>query len=89
MNENSEPNEYKAAVLKWLANYEMEKDERNPTKLEERVLKRKLEKEIARQQIVERKKSRIEARKRMADARERWYGAMALVELADSQLNCN
>lgn len=88
-NENSEPNEYKAAVLKWLANYEMEKDERNPTKLEERVLKRKLEKEIARQQIVERKKSRIEARKRMADARERWYGAMALVELADSQLNCN
>lgn len=88
-NENSEPNEYKAAVLQWLANYEMEKEERNPTKLEERVLKRKLEKEIARQQVMERKKSRNEARKRMADARERWYGAMALVELADAQLNCN
>ncbi|XP_068676123.1 zinc finger protein 367-like [Montipora foliosa] len=88
-NENSEPNEYKASVLRWLANYELEKEERNPTKLEEKVLKRKLEKELARQQVMERKKSRIEARKRMADARERWYGAMALVELADTQLNCN
>jgi len=88
-NENSEPNEYKAAVLRWLANYELDKDERNPTKLEEKMRKRKLEKEIARQQVVERKKSRVEARKRMAEARERWYGAMALVELADSQLNCN
>lgn len=88
-NENSEPNEYKAAVKQWLVNYESEKEERNPTKVEEKVLKRKLEKEIARQQIMERKKSRVEARKRMADARERWYGAMALVELADAQLNCN
>ena len=88
-NENSEPNEYKAAVLRWLASYEVDKEERNPTKLEEKVLKRKLEKEMARQQVMERKKSRLEARKRMADARERWYGAMALVELADAQLNCN
>lgn len=88
-NENSEPNEYKAAVLQWLANYELDKDERNPAKLEEKVLKRKLEKEIARQQVIERKKSRVEARKRMAEAKERWYGAMALVELADAQLNCN
>ena len=75
--------------MQWLANYEMEKEERNPTKLEEKVLKRKLEKEIVRHQVMERKKSRVEARKRMAEARERWYGAMALVELADAQLNCN
>ena len=88
-NENSEPNEYKAAVLQWLSNYELDKEERNPAKVQEKVMKRKVEKEIARQQVVERKKSRIEARKRMAEAKERWYGAMALVELADTQFNLN
>lgn len=86
-NENSEPNEYRAAVLKWLESYERDREERNPLKVEERELKRQHEKEIARQQVTERKKSRLEARKRMADARERWYGAMALVQLADTELN--
>ena len=88
-NENSEPNEYKSAVLAWLTTYEQEREERNPIKVEEKALKRKLVKEIARHHVLERKRSRVEAKKRMAEAKERWYGALALVELADTQLNCN
>ncbi|KAK3755283.1 hypothetical protein QZH41_004103 [Actinostola sp. cb2023] len=82
-NENSEPNEYRAAVLSWLDKYEKERDERAPTRLEEKELKRKHEKEAVKAHGVERKKARVEAKRRMSDARDRWYGAMALVELAD------
>ena len=86
-NENSEPNEYRAAVLRWLDSYERDREERNPLNVEDRALKRAHDKEIARQQVCERKKSRLEARQRMADARERWYGAMALVQLSDTEMN--
>ncbi|XP_020897495.1 zinc finger protein 367 [Exaiptasia diaphana] len=82
-NENSEPNEYRAAVLSWLDKYEKERDERAPSRPEERELKRKLDRECVKAQVVERKKARVEAKRRMSDARDRWYGAMALVELAD------
>ncbi|XP_031568013.1 zinc finger protein 367-like [Actinia tenebrosa] len=82
-NENSEPNEYRAAVLSWLDKYERERDERAPTRNEEKDLKRRYEREAAKAQGVERKKARIDAKRRMSDARDRWYGAMALVELAD------
>ncbi|EDO40591.1 predicted protein, partial [Nematostella vectensis] len=82
-NENSEPNEYRAAVLAWLDKYERERDERTPSKHEEKDPKRKLERDDAKTQLAERKKARVEARRRMSEAKERWYGAMALVELAD------
>lgn len=82
-NENSEPNEYRAAVLSWLDKYEKERDERTPTRQEERELKRNFERESTKTDVVQRKRARVDAKRRMSEARDRWYGAMALVQLAD------
>lgn len=83
-NENSEPNEYRAAVLSWLDKYEKERDERVPCRQE---LKRKIDRASTKTNVIERKRARVEAKRRMSDARDRWYGAMALVELADNADN--
>ena len=84
LNENTEPNEYKFAVLQWLEKYEREREERNPAKMEDRETKRKQQKEVEREQVSQRKKARIEAKRRMSEQREKWFGAMALVQLAEN-----
>ena len=87
LNENTEPNEYKLAVLQWLDKYEREREERNPAKIEEKELKRKYQKEIERENVCQRKKARVEAKRRMSEQREKWFGAIALVQLAENLRN--
>lgn len=81
--QNKEPNEQTKDVLTWLEKYERERQDKSPRAL--RIKKEKQEKgrDRVKSQLSERRRARIEARRRLAEQKERWFGALALVELAE------
>ena len=84
--QNKEPNEHTKEVLMWLDKYERERQNKSPGALKsKKESRRELDRDRERSQlsISERRRSRMEARKRMAEQKERWFGALALVELAE------
>lgn len=85
--QNKEPNEQTQDVLTWLDKYERERQDKSPRAL--RIKKEKPEKcrdrpsDRPKSQLAERRRARMEARRRSAEQKERWFGALALVELAE------
>lgn len=89
--QNKEPNEHTKDVLLWLNKYERERQNKSPgsSKLSRKESKREMERVHERNQlsISEKRMARKEARKRMVEQKERWIGALALVELAELAAN--
>ena len=88
--QNKEPNEHTKDVLMWLDKYERERQNKSPGALKaKKESKRELDRDRERNQlsISERRKARMEARRRIAEQKERWFGALALVELAELTAN--
>lgn len=87
--ENKEPNEQTKDVLMWLNRYERERQNKSPGALKSKKEKHQLNRDRERSQLSlsERRRARMEARKRMAEQKERWFGALALVELAELTAN--
>ena len=84
--QNKEPNEHTKDVLMWLNKYERERQNKSPGALKaKKEARRELDRDHERNQlsISGRRKARMEARKRIAEQKERWFGALALVELAE------
>lgn len=89
--QNKEPNEQTKDVLMWLTKYERERQNKSPGSLKS-IKKERGELDHddpkeRRPRISERRRARIEARKRVAEQKERWFGALALVELAQLAAN--
>ncbi|XP_070563854.1 zinc finger protein 367-like [Ptychodera flava] len=74
-NENKDVNE-------WLMRYTEAQKERAPAVQKQKQIKRKLEKEEQQESLTERKKARQAAKRRLHEQREKWYGALALIQLS-------
>jgi uncharacterized Zn-finger protein len=88
--QNKEPNEHTKDVLMWLNKYERERQNKSPGALKsKKESRRELDRDRERNQlgISERRRARMEARKRIVEQKERWFGALALVELAELTAN--
>ncbi|XP_028403537.1 zinc finger protein 367-like [Dendronephthya gigantea] len=87
--QNQEPNKHTKEVLMWLNKYERERQNKSPGSLKCKKERRELDRDRERNQlgISERRRARVEARKRIAEQKERWFGALALVELAELTAN--
>lgn len=80
--QNKEPNEQTKNVLLWLDKYERGRQDKSPGAVKMKREKRAKDRDQAKSQLSERRKAKVEARHRLAEQRERWFGALALVELA-------
>lgn len=85
--QNKEPNEQTKNVLTWLDKYERERQDKSPGALRIKKEKREVDRDRAKSQLSERRRARMEARRRLAEQKERWFGALALVELAEITAN--
>lgn len=83
---NAEANEHAKDVLMWLDKYERERLNKSPGSLKRGLKTKRLsrrDEERSKLSNSEQRKARVEARKRLAEQKERWFGALALIELAE------
>ncbi|XP_077981699.1 zinc finger protein 367-like [Glandiceps talaboti] len=75
-------NENHKEVSDWLHRYNESQKERTPSAKKEKQIKRKQEREEQEDVLMERKKARLAAKRRLHEQREKWYGALALIQLS-------
>ncbi|XP_002740975.1 zinc finger protein 367 [Saccoglossus kowalevskii] len=82
----SQQNENNEEVAEWINRYTASQLERSPTIQKDKQLKRRLEQDEKEETLSEKKKARLAAKRRLHEQREKWYGALALIQLSTAGL---